>query len=138
MAKSTRYLLSAVAVIALTFFTVVGFLSRVGPVEHPPCAACNLAEQHIDEVTVCDLKLRSQELAGKQVRVTGDFRNDSGYFFLESHGCSVHAGFAPNKPACHNAFRKLQIICGIDTWYEGSAPVRVVGALSNIPGGELL
>lgn len=136
MARLIRHALLALVAVAVSMFGVIGVLSRTGRVELPPCVGCHQAGAQLDEVSVCDLEFRRQELKDKLVRVRGIFRNDSGYLFLENPGCSVHLGFAPGRLACKNAYRKLQIICGIDAWYDGRATVRLLGTPSRIPVGN--
>jgi hypothetical protein len=70
------------------------------------------------------------------VRVAAKFRNDAGQLFLEDRGCTLHAGFPKERPSCTGTWRKLQVTCGVNTWYDGSASVRVTGIISTIPEGN--
>jgi hypothetical protein len=114
----------------------LGLLSSIGAEEQPPCSACIQPGSELPRVSVCDLANDVSKLAGKVVRVTSDFRNDAGQLFLQNGDCQVHAGFAAEWRACRGAWRKLQMMCGVDSWYDGSAPVSVTGSLSTIPQGN--
>ncbi len=129
-----------IVVVASLLTIVAGFaavaLSRVGVEEHPPCRACLKPRSELCQVSVCELVGNRQMLMGKPVRVAARFRNDAAQLFLVDGGCSVIVGFAQERQACRGAWRKLQVVCGVDTWYDGSGSVRVMGSLSTIPDGN--
>lgn len=108
----------------------------IGEQEQPPCHACTQASGEVPQVLVCELSNNRQKYAGKLVRVVAEFSHDSGQLFLRDGACSMHTGFAKEKQACTGAWRRLQILCGVDGWYDSSAPVRLLGSISKIPDGN--
>jgi hypothetical protein len=48
----------------------------------------------------------------------------------------MHAGFAKETQACKGVWRKLQVTCGVNTWYDGNVQVRVMGSMSTLPTGN--
>jgi hypothetical protein len=111
-------------------------LSRVGREEQPPCRACEQLTGQLPETSVCEMVNNPLKLAGKVVRVQATFRNDAGQLFMEDSGCTMHVGFNKDRQACAGTWRKLQITSGVNTWYDGSASIRVRGSISTIPKGN--
>ena len=113
--------------------TILLSSSRIGEQEQPPCHACIQSGDNVPQVTVCELSKHPEHFSGKLVRIEADFQHDSGQFFLREKGCGLQAGFAKEKQSCDGAWRRLQITCGVDGWYDSSAPVTVLGSISKIP-----
>jgi hypothetical protein len=109
---------------------------RMGEQEHPPCRACAQASDDVPQATVCELSNNHQKYTGKLVRVAAEFEHDSGQLFLRDGNCIIHAGFAKEKQSYTGAWRRLQVMCGVDGWYDSTAPVSVLGAISKIPDGN--
>jgi|SRR6266536_838898 len=108
-------------------------LSYVGREEQPPCHACEQAAGKLSQTSVCEIVNNPQKLVGKVVRVDATFRNDAGQLFMEDGGCTMHVGFSKERLGCGGTWRKLQITSGVNTWYDGSASVRVSGSIATIP-----
>ena len=134
--KKHRFLLALS--IALPVMLVLGVFARslIGPEEHPPCRACSPQIGEMPLVSVCSLSQNPQKYAGIPVRINARFRNDAGYLFVEDGDCGMRAGFAPQWQACKGARRKLEVSCGVGTWYDGSATVLAVGSISALPTGN--
>lgn len=137
----TRRLVTATAMIItviplLIAAHVVSGSLRIGQQEHPPCRACGQIRNDVPRVTVCQLANNPQKYKGQLVRVAADFEHDAGQLVLRDGDCTMRTGFDNEKHACTGAWRRLQIICGIDGWYDSAAPVSVVGSLSKIPEGN--
>jgi hypothetical protein len=109
---------------------------RVSEQEQPPCRACAQTSDDTPQVTVCELSSNRQKYTGKLVRVAAEFRHDSGQLFLQHGACILHTGFAKERRSCTGAWRRLQIMCGVDGWYDSTAPVSVLGSISKIPDGN--
>ena len=109
---------------------------RIGEQEQPPCHACAQADNDVPQVTVCELSNNHEKYKGKLVRVAAEFEHDSGQLFLRDGACTMHTGFAKEKRSCSGSWRRLQVICGIDGWYDSTAPVTVLGAIDKIPDGN--
>jgi hypothetical protein len=135
-----RRIAKVAAVMALILFVVAAAVVidslRIGEQEQPPCHACTQTTNDVSPVTVCELSNNLQKYVGKPIRITAEFQNDAGQLFLKEGGCTIHAGFAKERQACTGAWRKMQVASGFETWYDGSASVRVVGFISTIPGGN--
>lgn len=111
-------------------------LSYVGREEQPPCQACEQTVDQVSQTSVCGIINHPQEFAGKVVRVDARFRNHAGQLLMEDRGCTMHVGFSKERRACAGTWRKLQITSGVNTWYDGSATVRVSGFISTIHEGN--
>jgi hypothetical protein len=135
MSRPTRIAVLAVLPFVVAVIGVVG-LSRIGAEEQPPCRACVQPSSGLPQVSVCELANDAPKFAGTLVRVDVEFQNDAGQLFLKDGSCTMHAGFAREEQACKGAWQKLRVTCGVNTWYDGSASVRVVGSLSTIPEGN--
>ena len=109
---------------------------RIGDQEQPPCRACAQTSNDVPHVTVCELLNNRQKYTGKLVRVAAGFEHDSGQLFLRDGACTMHTGFAKERQSCTGAWRRLQVICGVDGWYDSTAPVSVLGSISKIPDGN--
>lgn len=109
---------------------------RIGEQEHPPCRACVQTSNDVPQVTVCELFNNRQKYKGKLVRVAANFEHDSGQLFLRDGSCTMRTGFAKERQSCAGAWRRLQVICGIDGRYDSAAPVSVLGSIGKIPEGN--
>lgn len=129
-----------VAVVATLPFVVAAAVVvdslRIGKQEQPPCRACAQMRDDVPQVTVCELSSYKQKYTGKLVRVAAEFHHDSGQLFLRDGACILRTGFAKEKQSCAGAWRRLQIMCGVDGWYDSTAPVSVLGSISKIPDGN--
>lgn len=134
--KKYRFLLAFSIALPTALVLAVFARSRVGPEEQPPCRACSQKTGELPLASVCDLVQNPQKYAEIPVRVDRRFRHDSGEVYVEDGGCSMHAGFASQWQACRGAWRKLQVSCGVGSWYDGSASVRATGSISMIPAGN--
>ena len=45
-------------------------------------------------------------------------------------------GLADPQQCCKGAWRRLQLVSGVRTWYDGNADVTVVGKMAIIPTGN--
>jgi hypothetical protein len=126
----------ATALILIVAATLTFALSYIGSEEQPPCPACKQAEDELPRASVCDITQGLDRFADKLVRIEGRFRNDAGQLSIEANGCTMHVGFDRERHACGGAWRKLQITCGVDTWYDGSTSARIVGLVATIPAGN--
>ena len=133
-------ILKAVAVAATLLVVVAAAVVvdsvRLGEQEQPPCHACGKMSDDVPQVTVCELSSNRQKYAGKLVRVGAEFEHDSGQLLLKDGACILHTGFAKEKQSCAGAWRRLEVICGVDGWYDSTVPVRVMGSISKIPDGN--
>ena len=129
-------LLLLVGSIALRWAAVLVDSRRMGEQEQPPCRACAQTSNDVPRVTVCELSNNRQKYMGQLVRVAAEFSHDSGEVSLRDGGCFMHTGFANRMQACNGSWRRLQIICGVDGWYDNVAPVTVLGSISKIPDGN--
>jgi hypothetical protein len=109
-------------------------LSYVDTQGQPPCdlPPSSIADEKM--LSVCDLA--HGKAPDKPVRVSGTFYNDSQQLSLRGLGCSMIVGLADPKRGCTGAWRRLQMLSGIQTWYDGDADVTVVGRLGRIPAGN--
>jgi hypothetical protein len=133
MSKSIRWISLAVLSLMVSSGLLVAALSLLGAQEQPPCRACVQPTSELPRVSVCELASSRENLARKMVRVTARFQNDAGQLFLKDGICSVRTGFAPPTQACQGARRRLEVACGVDQWYDGSASVQVVGSIGTVP-----
>ena len=109
---------------------------RIGDQEQPSCRACAQTSNDVPHVTVCELSKNRQKYMGKLVHVAAESNHDSGQLTLRDGACSMPTGFTKDKQSCTGAWRRLQIICGVDGWYDSTAPVSVLGSISKIPDGN--
>ena len=130
-----RFLLALSTALPVMLLLAIFARSIVGPEDHPPCRACSqIGEMPL--VSVCSLSQNPQKYAGIPVRINARFRNDARYLFVEDGSCGMAAGFASQWKACKGARRKLEVSCGVGTWYDGSATVLAVGSVSALPTGN--
>lgn len=122
----------AVIVVGSVAFTV----AYVGPEEQPPCHACKQVENEKRVTSICEMMQVPDQFAGQNVRVQGRLRNDAAQLSIEDSGCTMHLGFAKGWQTCAGAWKKLQITCGVNTWYDGEADVKLTGVLATIPEGN--
>jgi hypothetical protein len=110
-------------------------------VELPPCSACaqkpELGDQVIPTVKIGELLSARTEYEGRLVRVTAYFHNDACYWSIfdgDSRDSAnwLAAAYAPDVSACKGAQRNLNALAGIDSWYDGTAEVVVVGRLGTL------
>jgi hypothetical protein len=116
----------------LSIVVVVLLLSHVPSQEPPPCHACLSASGEVPQASVCDLVNHRQQVGSKVVRVNGTFRNDASQLYLRDGGCSVAVGITEPKLGCGGTWRKLQMVSGLGTWYDGDAAVTMTGSMSRI------
>jgi hypothetical protein len=105
-------------------------LSYIGAEEPPPCRACGQITSEVRQASVCEIAHNAKEFAGKSVLLHGRFQHDSGQFFVNDGGCTMELDIADGLQTCAGAWRKLQVICGVNGWYDGSADVVMVGFIS--------
>lgn len=136
---STSRVMKSLGITALLLILAAGVafsLCYIGPEEQPPCASCNQTRNGGPPTPICELMRNTNISADRPLLVEGRFRNDAGQLFIEGGGCTMHAGFSKGRQACSGAWKKLQVTCGVNTWYDCSAFVRLSGLLSNIPEGN--
>ncbi len=136
MSRRLRWIAILVILLVVSAASAVIALSHIGSEEQPPCRACAQQQMALVQVSVCELSHSQQMLAGKSVRVSAEFVNDSGQLFLKDRDCVIEAGFAKESNACSGAWRKPQVASGVNTWYDGGGYVAVTGSISRIPGGN--
>ena len=126
-----KLLLRVVALtVVLTFVVVVLlYFTEVPSQESVPCDACVSMTSSLHQVSVCDL---THGHSSNLVRVHGMFSNDAGQLYLRDGGCTVVVGLTEEKRGCRGAWRKLQVVSGIGTWYDGEATVAALGATGPI------
>ena len=122
------FALLSVVVVALLPFA----LSHVPAQEQPPCHACLSTAGEVAQVSVCDLANHCQQVGSKVVRVNGTFRNDASQLFLRDGDCSILVATTEPRLGCGGTWRKLQIVSGLGTWYDGEAAVTMTGSMSRI------
>jgi len=137
---SVKRIAKVIVLLATTALIVAAGLTleslRLGQREQPPCHECAEMSSEVQQVSVCELSGNHQQFAGRRVRVVGEFVHDSGELSLRGEGCILHTGFSGERRACGGAWRRLQVTCGVNGWFDGSAPVRVLGTISEIPSGN--
>lgn len=136
MGRIAKVVVSMVLGLLVVAGAVVIDSLRVDEQEQPPCRACEQAIKDARPVTVCELSNNRQQYVGNPVRLTAEFENDVGQLFLKEGGCTIHAGFAKARQACTGAWRKMQVTSGFESWYDGSASVRIGEFFSRIPDGN--
>ena len=109
-------------------------LSDVEVEARPPCDPPSNGINDERSLSVCELTNR--KLLDKPVQVSGTFYNDSWQLSLHDQGCSVDVGLADPQQCCKGAWRRLQLVSGVQTWYDGDADATVVGKMATIPAGN--
>jgi len=109
-------------------------LSDVDVEARPPCDLPSNGVTEKRVLSVCELTDR--KLLDKPVQVSGTFYNDSWQLSLRGAGCSMTVGLADPQQCCKGAWRRLQLVSGVRTWYDGDADVTVTGKVATIPAGN--
>jgi hypothetical protein len=134
MVHRKRIMATGSAIIMAGVFALPFALSYVDDEARPPCTISSNGIVEEQAHSVCELTDR--KLWDRPVQVSGTFYNDSSQLSLRGTGCSMIVGLADPQQCCKGAWRRLQLVSGVGTWYDGDAEVTVIGRVATIPAGN--
>jgi hypothetical protein len=124
-------------ILALLLAGILGFVFVLFPLDSETNSACDFRSNSFsvkEPLSVCHLvQTKSPD---DLVQVTGTFVNDSQQLSLHNGECFVLVGFANPQKGAAGSWRKLQMVSGARTWYDGRADVTLIGRMGTIPPGN--
>jgi hypothetical protein len=102
-----------------------------------PCRAISESELLDEAASLRDI-LDHKSFIGKRVRLRTELLHDAGFLFVSTPDSPirVRASFDENGVDCPGTEEVLKTCTGFGSWYDGSATVTLVGALTSSSDGN--